>query len=1170
MRPAPLGAAPLMETLFSWIHLADLHFAGAAGPRDRMLGRLRDDLAEHRELRAPNVLLVTGDVASTGASAEYSRAGTWLREVGASVGLGPARIFVVPGNHDVDRATPEKGKAAAQLRQDILKGEKTLDAALAKESERTLLVKKLQAYLDFAAGFAPACLTATGSAALLDWSHRIQGRGGLVVRLIGLDSVLLSAGDGDRGTLRLGTAQLDRALAATHKGELVVVIAHHPIEGGWLADEAAARAWMTQNASIFLSAQVHDDRAEDARAGLDGAPLWVSSGASAQAKAARGARRYAYSFGAIVREDDGSLRIRIWPRSWSADKRQFSVATRLVPQGQSYAEHPLSFTIQPDLVVPEAAWRAMGRAASVHQLKSQRSLNEMNAVAAVSPSTPPPAPGTIPPEPAAARAPSALPPPLDAPHVVRPPSIVPPPSALAAVRPPSVVPSAPVAQGPSLAPAEASPAAPAATAPAHRPSAPPPALSPGLPIEVDPSFFEGPGGLPAHPIHYFVGRTLELAALREGLTRDPSVTCVVATGLGGVGKTSLVHHFIATEAKELFEEAAWVDARDLADDLGRVARRFGWKDGDRGPTVEEATRFLTTALFDRRVLLVIDNVDLGVTDVRKIPIPGGRCRTVITSRSFTLHEDLSRPARPIRLGCWDLATCRAHLRQVVPWLDSTPDAELDQLARKVGGLPLAMRLIAKLLLRPDASVPRLLARMEKEPLGTLDAAAKGSDRSVAATFLASVRGLDEIERRVLIALAATASSTNTRVVSAVTGLDEDAVARALEELADQSLIDWMQSADRPFRLHDVVALLLRAQPGVAEAEAAHTAFVHRYIEDHKDPASWEELDREIPEVLTAVERALRNGSPRTAYRLLCAVADHLGRRGRLTELIERETRLLEAIPEQSEERAGLLTSLGHCYCLLGDLGKAMEHFQRALTMAEATGFAEGQASAFGGLGHGHGLLGDLSKSIACYQRSREIFQAIGDKAQEANALSNVGISYRRYGELARAIDYLEQALALQEELGLLEGQASTLEGLGLCLRDVGEIKGAIEYFEQALGIEEMLGNRRGQAIALGNIGNAHRAAGSVDKAIRTLTRALTLYEELGLLGGQAQALGNLGSCYRTAGDYDAAVDHLQRALTLQRQVGLPNDHPTVLRLRSLLARCGPLALDEIPRTSTTL
>ncbi|MFO0756068.1 MAG: tetratricopeptide repeat protein [Byssovorax sp.] len=1229
-----------MDTLFSWIHLADLQFAAAAGPRDRLLGRLRDDLAEHRELRAPDLLVVTGDVAATGAPAEYARAGTWLREAGSAVGLGPARIFVIPGNHDVDR-TPEKGKAYGNLRQELVQGTKSLDAALAKENERNLLVRKLQSYLDFAAGFAPACLTATGSAAMLDWSHRVQGKGGMAVRLVGLDSVLLSAGDADRGVLRLGSTQLERALASIIRGEMVMVLSHHPVEGGWLADEAEVKGWLGRHAQLFLSSQIHDDGAEEARKGKGAGPIWVTSGATAQGKGTRGARRFAYSFGAVVRGDDGALRVRIWPRSWAADRRTFGISARLLPSDQSHIDHPFAFTLQPDLVVSEAAWRAMGRSASVHHSRAQRAIGDLGsapppAMTPAGSSPPPPRHPSlpaleIPAWPPAARSPSDLPPAQPAPAkpavaqpasapprrppslpalempawppAARSPSDLPPaqpaPAKPAAAQPPSAPPArhpslpalevpvrAPAARAPSdLPPAQPAPVEPsvaqpvtaqatvaqAATVapPVAAPSVVPPSSSllPSLPIEVDPSLFEGPGGLPAHPIHYFVGRTLEMATLREGLTRDPSVTCVVATGLGGVGKTSLVHHFVATEAKEIFEEAAWIDARDLWNDLGRVARRYGWKDGDRAPTVEEATRHLTTALFDRQVLLVIDNVDLGVTDVRKIPIPGGRCRTVITSRSFTLHEDLSRPARPVRLGCWDLATCRAHLRQVVPWLADTPDADLDQISRKVGGLPLAMRLIAKLLLRPDASVARLLARMDKEPLGTLDAAAKGSDRSVAATFLTSVRSLDETQRRVLTALSATAPSTRTAVVAAVVGLDEDTVSGALEELADQSLIDWVPSADRPFRLHDVVGLLLRSQPGVTQAEAAHTAFVARIIEENRDPGSWEALDRDMPEVLTAVERALRQGAARTAFRMLCSVADHQERRGRVADLIERFTRMLEAFPDTCEERAGILTSLGHAYAVLGDLHKAVDHFQHAQVMAEQGGFAEGQAGAFIGLGHCYSLLGDTSKSIACAQRAREIYQAVGDREREASALTHIGIAYRKYGELSRAIEYLEQAQSIQEELGLLEGQAATLGGLGLCLRDVGEIEGALDSFKQALSLEEMLGHRRGQASTLGNIGNTYRAADDVTKAIQYLSRSLALFEELNLLDGQAAALGNLGSCYRTAGDYAAAIDHLQRALTLQRQVGLPADHPVIRRLRSLLSRCDPLGLDEVPRTS---
>src|SRR5262249_59726239 len=125
---------------------------------------------------------------------------------------------------------------------------------------------------------------------------------------------------------------------------------------------------------------------------------------------------------------------------------------------------------------------------------------------------------------------------------------------------------------------------------------------------------------------------------------DDTITCVVSIGLGGVGKTSLVQHFVATEARELFEESAWIDARDLPAELGRVAKRFGWRLEDRSPTVEEAGDFLRQALDGRRGLLVIDNVDPGMAGVSAFPVPppGSPGRLVVTSRIATLPGDLGR------------------------------------------------------------------------------------------------------------------------------------------------------------------------------------------------------------------------------------------------------------------------------------------------------------------------------------------------------------------------------------------------------------------------------------------------------------------------------------------------------------------------------------------------
>jgi hypothetical protein len=100
------------------------------------------------------------------------------------------------------------------------------------------------------------------------------------------------------------------------------------------------------------------------------------------------------------------------------------------------------------------------------------------------------------------------------------------------------------------------------------------------------ALFEGPGAMPALPVPNFLGRSADLDALRRALASESAAVCVVASGIGGIGKTTLVRQFVATEAAQLFHEgAAWIDATALPSELGRVAQRFGWK-SERLPTIE--------------------------------------------------------------------------------------------------------------------------------------------------------------------------------------------------------------------------------------------------------------------------------------------------------------------------------------------------------------------------------------------------------------------------------------------------------------------------------------------------------------------------------------------------------------------------------------------------------
>jgi 3',5'-cyclic AMP phosphodiesterase CpdA len=92
-----------------FLHLSDIHFSkrsGRAGDLDEDLRREleADALGVRRTFDHFTGILVSGDIAFSGQSAEYDTAKSWLNRLCAALGCPPEDVWVVPGNHDVERA----------------------------------------------------------------------------------------------------------------------------------------------------------------------------------------------------------------------------------------------------------------------------------------------------------------------------------------------------------------------------------------------------------------------------------------------------------------------------------------------------------------------------------------------------------------------------------------------------------------------------------------------------------------------------------------------------------------------------------------------------------------------------------------------------------------------------------------------------------------------------------------------------------------------------------------------------------------------------------------------------------------------------------------------------------------------------------------------------------
>jgi calcineurin-like phosphoesterase family protein len=347
------------QPLFSWIHLSDIHIGhGDAGHRANqslVLNALREDIAQGsaRNLPPPDAILVTGDIAFSGngvirapdkESREYERAQAFLLDVAREVGRSAREIFVVPGNHDVNRAT--NSHHIWRLVDMLRKGDEPLDEILNHEEDRALLTKRMAAYLEFASGFAPACLAAPAPLdQRLFWVHRFSSRG-LAIRLVGLNTALLSSGDDDMSKLRLGNRQLEEAFTRppVSKDELVIVLSHHPLHTGWLADGRDADRWVRKSAHVHLSGHVHDLTSEETRAGGSARGfVRIVAGAAHGERVPEGATPdHGYSWAAVTADDDGSLWLQVWPRRWSDKNRDFRVDRETVLDGAEFARHALS------------------------------------------------------------------------------------------------------------------------------------------------------------------------------------------------------------------------------------------------------------------------------------------------------------------------------------------------------------------------------------------------------------------------------------------------------------------------------------------------------------------------------------------------------------------------------------------------------------------------------------------------------------------------------------------------------------------------------------------------------------------------------------------------------------------------------------------------------------
>lgn len=227
-----------------------------------------DELSEEAPIQ---VVLFTGDAADWGQAAEFEQATEFLNATLQRLDLKSDRLFVIPGNHDVDRSAERDcwlafRKVLANCN-DLLSVSRWISGGGVppgfEKQWRELIRTRLRAYRDWAPGVSGRPELA-GTETTFGYRVTLElPDAGYPLQILGLNTAWMCGDDSDSGKLWILDEQLMR-IAADNAGRPLpgfrLLLMHHPFDQ--MADGAQCRRLLRGHVDLVLRGHLHDEELE--------------------------------------------------------------------------------------------------------------------------------------------------------------------------------------------------------------------------------------------------------------------------------------------------------------------------------------------------------------------------------------------------------------------------------------------------------------------------------------------------------------------------------------------------------------------------------------------------------------------------------------------------------------------------------------------------------------------------------------------------------------------------------------------------------------------------------------------------------------------------------------------------------------------------------------------
>jgi predicted phosphodiesterase len=238
------------------LHLSDFHFSKKSEWESTpVLNELVSDLSNLMDEKLnPDLVVISGDITQGGKKADFNKALQWIeKRLIPTLGINNKQLFLVPGNHDLERIGREKTTKAYLT--DIIENQKFDELSESFQDERTKnqIIKPFRNFLNCWKNFGPKNIDKS----LPWWSTAVVIREKRIF-LSGICSSLMSGlFKDDKGKLLLSRYQIYKIFENKFDYDLSITIMHHP--WSYLDDfeESNLKDTIRQKSNILLTGHCH-------------------------------------------------------------------------------------------------------------------------------------------------------------------------------------------------------------------------------------------------------------------------------------------------------------------------------------------------------------------------------------------------------------------------------------------------------------------------------------------------------------------------------------------------------------------------------------------------------------------------------------------------------------------------------------------------------------------------------------------------------------------------------------------------------------------------------------------------------------------------------------------------------------------------------------------------